>query len=299
MALNFSNLKQTSIVDYLSTMGFDPHRIRGNNYWYYSPFRNESQPSFKVDDRLNVWYDHGTGEGGTILDLGARLYQCSIHEFALKLAGTSPPERFFASRIPQKQPDNKILIQRVRKLQSPWLITYLQSRGLKKSIAEVYCSEVDFGIGTRNYTAVGFQNRSGGWEFRNASLKLSSSPKDISFIQRGSTRLCIVEGFSDFLSALSIEGPNFKSLTNNASFLILNSVSFVKRSMEVMHGYESIVALLDNDDAGRKAIATLESEGIKFENCAGLYSGYKDLNDFLVAKSEITSTFTRPRGFSI
>jgi DNA primase len=58
---------------------------QGTNYWYYSPFRNETQPSFKVNERLNVWYDHGMGEGGTILDLSAKLYQCSIHDFARRL----------------------------------------------------------------------------------------------------------------------------------------------------------------------------------------------------------------------
>ena len=86
MALNFSDVKQISIVEYLATLGCHPHLIRGNNYWYHSPFRVEGRPSFKVNYRMNVWYDHGVGEGGTILDLGAKLYQCSIQDFARRIS---------------------------------------------------------------------------------------------------------------------------------------------------------------------------------------------------------------------
>jgi len=47
------------MVDYLTTIGIEPKKIRGNEYWYTSPFRDGNTPSFKVDRKLKGWYDHG------------------------------------------------------------------------------------------------------------------------------------------------------------------------------------------------------------------------------------------------
>ena len=58
------------MVDYLEKLGYMPQKIRGNDYWYLSPFRQEKEPSFKVNRKLNAWYDHGTGRGGNIVDFG-------------------------------------------------------------------------------------------------------------------------------------------------------------------------------------------------------------------------------------
>jgi hypothetical protein len=85
MALSFSQAKIVPIIDYLSSLGCQPTKIRGYDYWYHSPFSLEKDPSFKVNTKLNVWYDHGIGEGGTIIDLGVKLHQCTIHEFMIKL----------------------------------------------------------------------------------------------------------------------------------------------------------------------------------------------------------------------
>src|SRR5687768_15516479 len=84
--LSFAEAKQIPITDYLSGLGFEPAKTRGYDLWYHSPFREERTPSFKVNTKLNVWYDHGTGEGGTILDLGAKLHQCTLSEFLDKLS---------------------------------------------------------------------------------------------------------------------------------------------------------------------------------------------------------------------
>jgi DNA primase len=59
MALSFSQAKQIPITEYLSGIGFEPAKISGNDYWYLSPFRHERSSSFKVNTKLNVWYDHG------------------------------------------------------------------------------------------------------------------------------------------------------------------------------------------------------------------------------------------------
>ena len=47
--MTIEQAKGLDIVDYLSEAGHLPQKVSGNHYWYYSPFRNERTPSFKVN----------------------------------------------------------------------------------------------------------------------------------------------------------------------------------------------------------------------------------------------------------
>ena len=57
--------------------GYEPHKIKGHNYWYLSPLREEKEASFKVNNHLNIWYDHGLGKGGRLVDLAIEMFQCT------------------------------------------------------------------------------------------------------------------------------------------------------------------------------------------------------------------------------
>src|ERR1700754_629420 len=198
MALSFSDAKKIPIVNYLSSLGVEPARIRGNNYWYYSPLRGEHDPSFKVNSKLNLWYDHGSGEGGTLIDLGAKLHACSITEFVQQLS-SSNLEFSFQQPSPKKA-ENKLNVLSVCELKTGDLFDYLRGRAIDEDVAFRYCREVQFEIADKTYLAVGFQNDSGVYELRNNWFKGSSSPKDVSYIHNDSNKLYVVEGFMDFLS---------------------------------------------------------------------------------------------------
>src|SRR5690606_8158722 len=92
--LNCNEAKLIPINEYLAKLDIRPVYSKGNDLWYLSPLRDERHPSFKVNTKLNAWYDHGTGEGGTIIDLGIRLHKCSIAEF-LQLLKTDQPDLSF------------------------------------------------------------------------------------------------------------------------------------------------------------------------------------------------------------
>ena len=104
--MNISEAKRIRIVDFLQTLGHLPIRIRHNQYWYLSPCREEQSPSFKVNDKLNEWYDFGLSEGGGIIELVLRLYRlCSVSE-ALRMienqVNALPPVH---TRMPPTEPD--------------------------------------------------------------------------------------------------------------------------------------------------------------------------------------------------
>jgi hypothetical protein len=55
--MNSQQAKEIPIIDYLNSLGHNPEKIMGKNYWFLSPLRNEKTPSFKVYIHSNLFYD--------------------------------------------------------------------------------------------------------------------------------------------------------------------------------------------------------------------------------------------------
>ena len=49
--------KKIRIADYLHSLGYSPVKQQGVNLWYKSPFREENEPSFKVNTEREQWFD--------------------------------------------------------------------------------------------------------------------------------------------------------------------------------------------------------------------------------------------------
>jgi hypothetical protein len=79
--------KEIDLVEYLKSVGHQPQKIRNNDYWYLSPLRDEKIASFKVNKKLNRWYDYGLGRGGNIIDFAILYHHCTIAEFLQSLEG--------------------------------------------------------------------------------------------------------------------------------------------------------------------------------------------------------------------
>lgn len=279
MALTFSQAKQIPITEYLSGYGYESVRISGHDHWYLSPIRNEKNPSFKVNTKLNLWYDHGIGEGGTLIDLGVRMHNCSPAEFLVKI-GHELPFRKEAIKVDDSR-ESKLTVLSVGRLIDENLLEYVTRRGVLTSDAKTFCSEVIFKIGNKQYKAVGFVNQSGGYELRNSWFKGSSSPKDISVIERDSTRVCLFEGFIDFLSLSRLSQEGFVPPISEHNIIVLNSMSLLKKSLPLLERYSDRTIFFDNDGAGKMGKVLMGERGIGFTDGAVLYQGYKDVNDFL------------------
>lgn len=282
------------ITDFLEKLAIRPAYKRGDECWYLSPIRDEERtPSFKVKSSINRWYDHGTGEGGKLIDLALRLYRTTDLSEAIRMIG----DLFLFSQARTLEPNSKpgdraqkpnesflanpkILIKRVEPLaDSGFLVRYLNQRGISQRTAAPYCKELLFGIEDKTYQAIGFQNRSGGFELRNSWFKGASSPKDITYINNGSDSVCLLEGFMDFLSVLEL---NFRS-EKNSDFLVLNSLVMLNKSMEVLQTHQQVFAFLDHDHPGKVAFQKLAASGMDVLDGSVLYKNYKDVNEYLVA----------------
>ncbi len=290
---NFSlqEVRQTDIVAYLEKLGYRPAKINNNDYWYLSPFRDEKQASFKVNRKLNAWYDHGSGKGGNIIDFGIEYHKCSIPEFIQKLSQSfSFHRKTLSVQQPQANTQNleeafepTIKVIAAKPITNPVLCRYLQDRKIPLEIADKYCKEVDFECSGKRFFAIGFENKSGGFELRNQHFKGSSSPKDVTLISFSTAeKIAVFEGFFSFLSYQTLHQKD-APLTN---FLVLNSLSFFEKGRQLMEENQKVDLYLDRDEAGMKYTQTALKWDHKYIDRSHLYKNHKDLNEYLLYESK-------------
>ena len=278
--LSCGEANDLDMVDYFSTLGFEPKRISGHQYWYLSPFRNERTASFKINRKINCWYDFGEGKGGTLVDFGIRHFNCSVYEFLQKLFNSSDFSQI-SSHISEKRGDKEspIEITNVKSIASSSLRNYFKERKIDADIASQFCKEVSFRMNDKNYFAIGFANDAGGYELRNPFFKGSSQPKDTTSIHSEGTKLILFEGFFDFLSYKKIM-QNTECV--NEDFCILNSLSFLDKAKQISSRYKSINVFFDRDNSGIKALKELKQTNKNVNDESHLYKHHKDLNEWLV-----------------
>ena len=262
----------------LAKLGHFPTTTNEKEAWFLSPFRLETQASFKVSKTLNRWYDHGEGTGGNVIDLICRIQHCTVSD-ALRIIGDDNSSFFFQQRpCFEVEQQDKILVKEVKELAHYALLGYLNSRYILFLTAKKFISEVHYSFKNKNYFAIGFKNDSGGWELRNKYYKNCSSPKDITHIKKGNGKLIVTEGVFDLLSLLSYN----EILEAEYDFLVLNSTAFVSKAIEIMKGYLQIDLYLDNDPNGRRTTQKLMGHSINCLDRSMLYEGFKDVNEWLI-----------------
>ena len=150
--MEIQNIKQISITDYLLQQGYSPARAQGIHFWYCSPLRNESTPSFKVNTERNQWYDFGTGEHGDIIDLVRALQHCTMNEAIELLIGSKQiMHQDFSFGGERKTSKHKLEIISVQSLTNPYLLRYIAERGISPNTANRFCSEIRYNNTNRTY----------------------------------------------------------------------------------------------------------------------------------------------------
>ena len=289
--MNIETAKQINLADYLHSLGYSPVKQQGINLWYKSPLREETEASFKVNTERNLWYDFGAGKGGNIIALAQELYASDSLPYLLERikeqAQNVRPASFSFGKQPLSKPSFRQL--EVVPLSSPALYAYLRQRGINTELAKRECREVRYLTGETPYYAIGFPNRSGGYEIRNKHFKGCIAPKDITHIrQSGPKEACyIFEGFMDYLSFLTLRlerCPDRPEL-DGQDYIVLNSTSNLSKAIRPLGGYGCIHCFLDNDKAGMEAVQELREEyGLRVRDASHIYGGYNDLNDCLRSK---------------
>ena len=274
--INCETARNFSIVKALEKLGHFPKKTTEKEAWFLSPFRSETQASFKVSKTKNRWYDHGAGIGGNVIDLTCKILKCSINE---ALSFLNSDTLFFSFQQQQlfSKPEIGIDIIKVQDIIHPALIQYLNFRSISVSVAKKYCKEVWYSHKDKTFFAIGLKNNKNGWELRNKIFKNSSSPKCYTYIQNNKKQLTILEGMFDLLS-LAVRN---ETLLDISDVLVLNSISFAKYIEKYITKYDLVNLYLDNDKAGKNTTKYLTETHKNIIDQSNIYKNHKDLNDLL------------------
>ncbi|MEL1248370.1 toprim domain-containing protein [Flavobacterium helocola] len=280
--MNIEKAKQIPLELVLQKMNYIPSKTIGFDVWYSSPLHEEKTPSFKINTKINRWYDHGLQKGGNIIDFIAIKFNYTIPE-VLKFLENYSNQSIFSFQKQKNiasnfsEPESKVNIIKVTGIQHYALREYLENRKIYHYENESNLKEVHYEINGKKYFGIGFQNNSNGFEIRSKYAKICIGKKDITLIVKGDKNkktIRIFEGFTDYIS--------FKSLEKNSSdYLILNSVALISRC-EFLSNYDEIEVYLDYDSAGDKYTEMLKSKYLNVIDMRSLFFGYKDLNEWLV-----------------
>lgn len=281
--MNIEKAKQIPIEMVLQKINYTPSKTNVFDVWYFSPLHEEKTPSFKVNTKINRWYDHGLQKGGNVIDFIAIKFNYSIPE-VLKFLKNYSDESIFSFQKQKNiasnfsETETKVNIIKVTEIQHFALKQYLENRKIYYYENEPNLKEVHYEINEKKYFGIGFQNRNNGFEIRSKYSKICIGKKDISLInvvKGDKNKLRIFEGFFDYLSLRQLE-------KNLSDYLILNSIALINRCDEILSNYEEIDLYFDNDAAGDLYTKSTLQKFKNAKDCREFYKDFNDLNEWLI-----------------
>jgi hypothetical protein len=286
--MNCASANVTDLVDYLSSLGHRPAKIRNTDYWYLSPLREESEPSFKVNRPKNIWFDHGIGRGGKAIDFVMQYFKCPITEALNKISlfhrqsitvSITKSEQSNGLSDPRSIESAIKIVSLNEPITDANLLHYLEKRRIPVETANAYCKQASYALNDKTYIALSLKNTAGGYELRSEYFKGSTAPKYVTYFDNKATNITVFEGFFDFLTYQTIAAQHARNMTN---FLVLNSLSFFERSLLLMEKHDRIHLYLDTDNAGIKCTEIAKQRSSKFIDESKVYKGQKDLNEWIM-----------------
>lgn len=295
--MNITQAKQLKMQELLAVLGCQPHHETKGEIWYPSPFRHESEPSFKINLERNIWYDFGEGEGGNIIDFVMKYYATDLRGALRQLAalniGTLLQPVTRPMTVPKRAAvkagtgaEDRLTVNSVQPLSNRALIGYLEKRSVPLEVARDYVQEMHYTRQGKPYFALAFANDSGGYELRNPYFKGTHGVKDISLVKKEGDlqQVAVFEGFMDMLSASHVYTKDLEGV----SLLVLNSVALKERALTAIRegGAQTVLLFPDHDASGRELVswfmAQLPDRQVVDESRR--YPGHKDVNEWLVAQ---------------
>lgn len=286
--------KDVDIVGYLRSVGLQPKRPSGANAMYFSPFKEETNPSFSVNMIKNVWKDFSADKGGDVIDLVQELQHCDFKTAINILTGDRSVKGVRIERQKHDAPQEVyegVRVEKVSLIRDMGLIEYAVGRNINLNAIHKYYKEVwvRFPYSKKDpkriYICLGFKNDSGGWELNTAykgrkGIRVSSKPKDITTIKNKGKEIYMFEGHTDFTSFLSYLNvtrlPGTVYVLNGAGN-IGGLAPFLSRKKVFMYGH--------NDHGGDTVLDILLENKVNVVDCRVIYKNFSDFNNYLMEKN--------------
>jgi hypothetical protein len=302
--MDIQTAKAIPIDFLLQRIGCQPTKTTNGCQWYLSPFRLENTPSFKLTRDRFAWFDHGTGEGGNILDLAFRLdsQQSLPHKLEaqqLKQALAYIDQKVGAPSTRQQPLNNRMPVETNRPAytitehqpfrlvdptgNSSQAALYLASRGISPERVVPYLQEVTFlSADGQKHQGFGLPNVAGGYELRRQGdwAKTAVGPKAITIFKatREAAPWHTFYSLIDFCTYLTIDKPPLGAY----HYLIINSDSLVAKAITYLETVPAgfMIQYPHTDESGQNAFRRLEqfltSHRWAASHKAYLYEGFTD-----------------------
>lgn len=301
--MNIENIKNTILIsDFLHKEGFVPVRRSSSQISFKAPYRMDNDPSLVVNDRKGVWYDHGEGSGGTIIELAMKVYNTKDLKLVVnrlnQLYNSVPlekiPNRFQFEDQEEMKPHE---IRLIKPLGNNFAIrTYLESRGVydeaikSKQVVEVYYDHINHKGNRRRYFGAGWKNNAGGYDIRSKYGKICIDHKDLLLVEGDSGRTNVFEGMMNFLSGLKGKSVSMKD-TN----IVLNSLSLSMRAIDKIKNSATseLNMFLDNGIGGDKFTKLFKEHFPALKDRRDIYNGFGDYNEKIMFDLEKKIAYKR------
>lgn len=300
------------ITTLLEKQGYKPIDKHTKGIWYKAPWRNETEPSLKVNPDLNIWFDFGAHVGGDNIALVEFQHNkpfvqaCELIQSLMDglVFDSTPLQMPDYSR--QKPDPVTYAYLNEREIKSPSILRYLGSRRISRAIADRYCCELHYGRTTSDhFYSLAFKTGPASYELRNSNFKGCIGPKCIAIIhvqkaqcEKPQTKACVVfEGFFNMLTYVQLLQQESKVCIQEypCDMIVLNSAGFVPQAQPIFDEYEHIHCYLDNDKTGHtKTLEILDRNAGKASDESARYKGYNDLNDYLCGCIQFHTDDTQP-----
>lgn len=273
--MNTTQAREISIEKVLQNLGCQMTKNNETETWYLSPFRVEKTASFKINKKINRWFDHGEQVGGNVIDFVMLKFGFSVPEALNYLNQFTDFFSFQEQVFYTEENENKIEI--VSEIKHAALIQYLDGRGISIYKNIDILKEVHYSLKGKMFFGLGFMNKSNGFEIRSKYSKICLGKKDITHINNQNDKIRIFEGFFDYLTFKEIQ---FQKDFKDSDYLILNSVALINKNLPIIEKYTQIEIFLDNDETGNKYTQLIQNKFLYAIDKRDFYKGYKDLNEW-------------------
>lgn len=281
-SLSKNDVLNIDLVSFLERQGMSPVRETRNSKFgttlvYFSPFRNEKNPSFEVfpDAYPQKWIDRAEMDRtGNILTLVARMKNIPDTPGNLNEIITATAEAYGGVILdlpkreyrPREEEKPRIVVSKVNSIWYNSLVDYLNRRCISLDTARLFCKQVHYtklnqdGVPSKERVDIGFPNdhngnsrkadKDGGWELRmeseprtmpdGSTYQYTSkicNAKEPSYLLDGKNTINIFEGFFDMLSAAEQKKRIGKDPTSD-DYIVLNSVALADKVIKKLESMD-------------------------------------------------------------
>ena len=298
--MNIEQAKGICLPEILRKLGYLPVKQQNDELLFFSPFRSERAPSFKVSESKNIWYDFGLPGGGDIIKFATTYLQFHDEDYTVLRNMTGTIDFATTFKLTSKFEEERTATLTMRgttQISNKNLIEYIKSRGISLELAQKYVEEgmIHNSKSGNDFYALCWKNENDGYEVRNPFFKGCVSSKAITFIRctdAPAAEVHLFEGMFDFLSVVEEKKSRFKG-----DVIVLNSVACVPQAIAYVksYPYTKLSTWFDNDTGGTLATKTLqefaEKTGtIRFQGQNKKYHGFEDVNAWRMRRAVLAST---------